>query len=85
MLDSDTARALIKPHMAIVCSNDNKFATVTGVGTNAIKVTGDKDSSKPHFIPFTWITSVDDQVHIDRPGTDAMKEWLDSDPPTVQP
>jgi len=86
MLDSDTARALIKPHMAIVCSNDKKFATVTGVGTNAIQVSGDADrgGAKAHFIPLTWITSVDDRVHIDRPGDQAMNEWLDSDPLQVQ-
>jgi hypothetical protein len=24
----------------------------------------------------SWVTSVDDKVHIDRPGQQAMEEWL---------
>ncbi|HEV7558662.1 MAG TPA: DUF2171 domain-containing protein [Kofleriaceae bacterium] len=79
MLDSETARNLIKPHMAIVCSNDKQFATVDGVGNNAIKVTRDQ-AGKHHYIPLIWVTSVDDRVHIDRPGDQAMADWLDNPP-----
>jgi len=82
MLDFETAHDLIKPHMAIVCSDDKQFATVDGVDTNAIKVTRDP-AGKHHYIPLTWVTSVDDRVHIDRPGKTAMADWLDNPPGKV--
>jgi hypothetical protein len=83
MLDSNTAKALIKPHMPVVCSEDGQFATVDHVeGTDEIKLTKD-DSGQHHFIPLAWVTSVDDKVHVDRPGDQAMKEW--STKPKTQP
>ena len=70
----------IKPHMPVVCSKDKQFATVDHLeGTNAIKLAKD-DSGQHHFIPLSWVTSVDDKVHIDRPGQDAMREWTTSAP-----
>lgn len=75
MLDSNTAKELIKPHMPVVCSENGQFATVDHIeGTDQIKLTKDKEG-KHHFIPMSWVTSVDDKVHIDRPGKQAMQEW----------
>ena len=75
MLDSITAQELIKPHMPVVCSENGQFAIVDHVeGTNFIKLAKDK-SGQHHFIPLTWVTAVDDKVHIDRPGDEAMKDW----------
>ena len=75
MLDSFTAKSLIKPHMAVVCSENGQFATVDHVqGTNEIKLTKDK-TGQHHYIPLAWVSSVDDKVHVDRPGDQAMKEW----------
>ena len=80
MLESTTAKELIKPHMPVVCSENGQFATVDHVeGTDSIKLTKDK-TGQHHFIPLTWVTSVDDKVHIDRPGDQAMREWT-SQPP----
>jgi hypothetical protein len=75
MLDSQTARDLIKPHMPVVCSNDRQFAVVDHVeGRDLIKL--EKDGrGQHHYIPLTWVTSVDDKVHVDRPGSQAMQEW----------
>jgi hypothetical protein len=73
MLDADTARGLIKPHMAVVCSEHKQFATVDHVEQSSVAVADAGGTS--HFIPFQWIASVDDKVHIDRPGTRAMREW----------
>lgn len=39
-----------------------------------IKLTRD-ESGQHHYIPLEWVTSVDDEVHIDRPREQAMKEW----------
>ena len=65
----------IKPHMPVVCSKDKQFATVDHVeGTNSIKLSRD-ESGEHHFIPMSWVTTVDDKVHVDRPGDQAMREW----------
>ena len=81
MLDSVTARDLIKPHMPVVCSEDGQFATVDHVeGQSSIKLAKD-DTGQHHYIPLDWVTSVDDKVHVDRPGKQAMREWPTT-PPT---
>ncbi len=75
MLDSETAKDLIKPHMPVVCSEDGQFAVVDHVeGLDLIKLAKDK-TGQHHYIPLTWVTSVDDKVHVDRPGDQAMREW----------
>ncbi len=75
MLDNITAKTLIKAHMPVVCSNDGQFATVDHLeGTDQIKLTKDK-TGQHHYIPLAWVTSVDDKVHVDRPGDQAMREW----------
>jgi hypothetical protein len=75
MLDSHTAMNLIKPHMPVVCSEDGQFATVDHLeGTDQIKLAKDK-TGQHHYIPLQWVQSVDDKVHIDRPGKQAMNEW----------
>ena len=75
MLDMTTAKTLIRPHMPVVCSENGQFATVDHLeGSNEIKLTKDK-SGQHHYIPLDWVTSVDDKVHVDRPGDQAMQEW----------
>ena len=65
----------IKPHMPVVCSNNGQFATVDHMdANNSIKLTKD-DSGQHHWIPADWVTRVDEHVHIDRPGKQAMREW----------
>ncbi len=67
----------IKPHMPVVCSNNGQFATVDHLeGTKCIKLERDKQGVH-HYIPLEWVTVVDDKVHVDRPGKQAMKEWSD--------
>jgi hypothetical protein len=73
----------IKPQMPVVCSNDGQFATVDHLeGQDTIKLARDKDG-KHHYIPMSWVKSVDDKVHVDRPGDQAMREWSES-PPTAK-
>src|SRR3954465_10565402 len=75
MLDSETAKGLIKPHMPVVCSNNGQFAVVDHLkGRDFIKLAKDA-SGQHHYIPLTWVASVDDKVHVDRPGYQAMREW----------
>lgn len=73
----------IKPNTPVVCSNNRQFATVDHMdGTETIKLTKDA-KGQHHYIPTSWVKSVDDKVHIDRPGDQAMREW--STTPTVPP
>lgn len=75
MLDSQIAKGLIKPHMPVVCSENGQFAVVDHIeGTDFIKLSKDK-TGQHHYIPLIWVTSVDDKVHIDRSGDQAMREW----------
>jgi hypothetical protein len=65
----------IKPDMPVVCSKDGQFAVVDHLeGKDSIKLKKDP-SGKHHFIPVSWVKTVDAKVHIDRPGDQAMKEW----------
>jgi hypothetical protein len=71
------AQLEIKEHMPVVCSEGGQFATVDHLDGNAIKLTKD-ESGKHHWIPLDWVTSVDDKVHVDRPGDQAMRDWSDT-------
>jgi hypothetical protein len=65
----------IKPRTPIVCSNDAQLGVVDHVeGNDTIKLSKDANGQH-HYIPMNWVTSVDDQVHIDRSGGEAMREW----------
>ncbi len=65
----------IQPDMPVVCSEDGQFAVVDHMeGNDSIKLKKDK-MGKHHFIPMSWVTTIDKKVHIDRPGDQAMKEW----------
>jgi hypothetical protein len=65
----------IKPEMPVVCSKDGQFAVVDHMeGTETIKLKKD-EKGKHHFIPLSWVKTVDTKVHIDRPGDQAMREW----------
>ena len=65
----------IKPEMPVVCSNNGQFAVVDHMeGSDSIKLKKDA-SGKHHFIPLSWVTTVDGKVHVDRPGSEAMKQW----------
>ncbi|MDP1829772.1 MAG: DUF2171 domain-containing protein [Archangium sp.] len=71
MINAET----IKPDMPVVCSLDGQFAVVDHMdGADSIKLKRD-DKGKHHFIPLSWVKTVDAKVHIDRPGKEAMKQW----------
>ncbi len=71
----------IKDHMPVVCSDGGQFATVDHLDAgNSIKLTKD-DEGNHHWIPASWVTRVDQHVHVDRPGDQAMKDWSTT-PPT---
>ena len=70
----------VKPDMPVVCSKDGQFAIVDHmVGTDTIQLKKDP-KGQHHFIPLSWVKSVDGKVHVDRSGDQAMKDWSTSAP-----
>jgi hypothetical protein len=66
----------IKPHMPVVCSEGGQFAVVDHIASDNRTIKLAKDATgRHHYIPISWVTSVDGAVHIDRPGDQAMREW----------
>ena len=73
----------IRPHMPVVCSENGQFATVDHMqGDDFIKLAKDANG-KHHYIPLRWVTTVDDKVHVDRPGKQAKQEWTETVPHVV--
>ncbi len=66
--------ANIKPEMPVVCSKNGQFAVVDHIQGQQVKLKKDS-SGTHHYIPLSWVKSVDDKVHIDRTGDQAMREW----------
>jgi len=76
----DTATQITE-HMPVVCSEGGQFATVDHMDGDYIKLTKkDSPDGQHHWIPMSWVTRVDEHVHVDRPGKQAMQEWLTSKP-----
>jgi hypothetical protein len=72
--------SLIREHMPVICSDGGQFATVDHMdGADSIKLTRD-ESGEHHWIPLSWVTQVDEHVHVDRPGDQAMREWSTTGP-----
>lgn len=71
---------LVKPNIPVVCSKNGQFAIVDHMeGSTTIKLKKDKQGQH-HYIPLSWVTKVDDKVHVDRPGDKAMRDWSTSPP-----
>lgn len=78
-------KSQIREHMPVVCSKGGQFGTVDHLdGGDTIKLTKD-ERGQHHWIPVSWVKSVDDKVHVDRPGEQVMKEWMTSPPAGVTP
>ncbi len=80
--DTKIDMSKVKEQMPVVCSENKQFATVDHVDGDSIKLTKDA-SGMHHWIPASWVKSIDDKVHIDRPGTEAMKQWTTAAPAAV--
>ena len=71
----------IKADAPVVCSKNVEFAMVDHMeGSDTIKLKKDKQGQH-HYIPLSWVTKVDDKIHVDRSSDRAMKEWS-TDPKT---
>jgi hypothetical protein len=66
----------IKEHMPVMASCGEQIGVVDDMDGQAIKLT--KAHSKDglhHFIPLSWVGSVDDAVHLNRNSGDTEREW----------
>ncbi len=70
----------IKPNTPVVCSKNGQLGIVDHMqGKETIKLMKD-DKGTHHYIPLSWVTTVDDKVHLDRPGDQAAREWSENPP-----
>lgn len=75
----------IKPNTPVVCSENGQFGIVDHMeGKDTIKLNKDA-KGQHHYIPLSWVKSVDDKVHVDRSGDQAMREWATSPAVTATP
>lgn len=70
----------IKDHVPVVSTNGVQLGTVDHLDArNMIKLTKDQ-GGQHHWIPLSWVTKVDNEVHVDRSGDQAVREWSTQDP-----
>lgn len=70
-----TQASQIRAHASVVGSNNHPLGFVDHVeGNEFIKLTKDA-SGQHHYIPLVWVKTIDEQVHLDRPAEQAMREW----------
>lgn len=68
----------IKPDAPVVSLNNAIFATVDHMeGSDTIKLKKDKNGEH-HYIPLSWVTKVDNEVHVGRAEAQIKKEWTTS-------
>jgi hypothetical protein len=71
-----TMGSQIREHMDVVCSKGGKLGRVDHVQGQEIKLTkADSPDQKHHFIPMSLVSSVDERVHLSKPGDEVMKTW----------
>jgi hypothetical protein len=74
--DAASSTADISEHMDVVGSCGNKLGRVDHVQGSQIKLTkNDSADGRHHLIPTSWITRVDDQVHLSKSCGEAASEW----------
>ena len=66
----------IQPHMDVISSCGCTMGKVDHMDGNAIKLTkNDSPDGQHHFIPTTWVSQVDEHVHLNKNAEDTLKEW----------
>ncbi len=72
---ADTSQ--IKEHMPVIGSDGQTIGRVDHLeGSDRIKLTkNDSPDGQHHVIPTTWITRIDEHVHLNKSGKDAMAQW----------
>ena len=74
----------IKEHMPVIGADGQQLGKVDHLDGGAIKLTkNDSPDGQHHWIPMSWVTQVDEHVHISHSSQDAMREWMASSPQNV--
>ena len=61
--------------MRVVCARATRFAIVEQIhAPDAIKLQRDENGVH-HYIPLSWVTHVDEEVHLDRPRELVVRDW----------
>ncbi len=69
----------ITEHMDVIASCGKKIGVVDGVEGNTIKLTRkDSPDNQHHFIPTSWISRVDNHVHLKKNSKQATDAWSSS-------
>ena len=71
-----SSTANVREHMDVIGSCGNKLGVVDHVEGSKIKLTkNDSPDGQHHFIPTSWISRVDDHVHLSKNCGEAKREW----------
>ena len=69
----------IREHMEVLGSDGEHVGTVDHMeGDSQIKLTKNDPAAKGkhHFIALDWVDHVDSKVHLNKPSSEAMQQWL---------
>lgn len=74
----ESSGASIREHMEVLSSDGQHIGMVDTVDGNRIKLTRQDPQSggQHHYIPFDWVSNVDQHVHLTKNAQEAMSQWL---------
>jgi hypothetical protein len=72
-----TSTSTIREHMEVVASCGKRVGIVDAVEGNSIKLTKNDSAAggQHHFIPVTWVETVDDRVHLNKNSKETFEQW----------
>jgi len=65
----------IRPNLPVVCSNGIRLGIVERVERADFIRLAQDEKGQHHYIPLSWVTKIDDEVHVDRSREQAIREW----------
>jgi len=64
----------IQKHMDVVSSRNEPLGSVDHVQGSSVKLVRDA-VGQHHFVPITWIESIDDKIHLARSAEEVERLW----------
>jgi hypothetical protein len=67
----------VREHMEVFASDGQRVGVVESVEGGRIKLTrcGPASGGERHYIPLSWVETVDLAVYLNKPCDDAQREW----------
>jgi hypothetical protein len=76
MLSTKNQAADVKERMDVVACCGTKVGVVDHVEGQSIKLTrNDSPDGQHHFIPMSWVESVDNKVHLTKNSVETQQGW----------